>query len=106
MQEKAIHDEIMLGFGFGYLSICDSIITGIKEIRQEIKLNKNIDIPQVHIVDHDYDSEKNKVLLDNNEFIIKIYGEEKARFHCDNIQSSVVIKELKKVFLDNIAQFD
>lgn len=106
MNDKVKHDVIMLGFGHGYLSYAEKIVTGIKELRQEINSTNGFDFPQIHIVDHDYDSEKNKIWLDQNEFVIRIFGIEKARFHCDGIQPDIVVQELKKVILDNITEIN
>ncbi len=106
MQGKVNHDAILLGFGHGYLSISERIVFEAKKMRKEINSINGMDFPRIHIVDHDYDSEKNIVHLKENEFVIKVYGIEKVRCQCDDIQSNNIIRELKKVILENITQFN
>lgn len=106
MQGKIKHDPILLGFGHGYLSIAENIVLEVKQMRKEIQSIHGLDFPIVHIVDHDYDSEGKNVRLKENEFIIKIHGVGKVRWQCDKIQSNHMIRELKKVILENITQLN
>ena len=106
MQDKRTQDPIMLGFGFGYLGICDSIVSRIKQMREKIKEDRGIDIPLVHIVDHDYDAEKNIIWLNENEYIIRVFGEEKERCLCDDIQSNNIVEDFKKVIYENFTRIN
>lgn len=106
MQDKTNHDAILLGFGHGFLGIAEQIVAAAKEMRKEIKTEHDIDFPRIHIIDHDYDSAMNNLPLKENEFIIKIYGVEKVRCQGDGVQVSDLIKELKRVILENLKEFD
>ncbi len=90
------HDAILVGFGHGYLNIAERIVSEAKQLRREINSTHGLDFPRIHIIDHDYDSERNNVQLEENEFVIKVYGAEKVRCQCDEMQSNKIIKELKK----------
>lgn len=105
MECKVERDAILLGFGHGFLKIAEQIVRAAKEMRKEIHAEHNIDFPRIHIVDHDLDAENNNVPLPENEFIIRIHGDEKVRCQCEEIRADQLIAELKKVILENIAQF-
>jgi hypothetical protein len=105
LQEKREHDAILLGFGHGFLCHSEKIVSAAKQLRKEINAVNGVDFPAIHIVDHDYDSERNNVRLRENEFIIKVYGEEKVRCQCDDLQPDQMIDALKRVILENITQF-
>jgi len=106
LQENLKYDEIMLGFGHGYLSVMDSIISEVKQMRNEIISITGLNYPAVHIIDHDYDYERNIVLLEPNEFIIRINYIEKIRRKCDDILINTIIEDFKKVILENISLFN
>jgi type III secretory pathway component EscV len=96
----------MLGFGHGYLGIAEDIINNIKQMRKELYEKRGIEFPKIHIVDHDYDAEKNIESLQQNEFVIRIFGEEKVRAKCDIIQFDTIINKLREVIIENVNQLN
>lgn len=103
-------DAVLLGIGHGYLEISQDLINNIVKMRMGLIEDMNCSIPQIHIVDHDLYACENTVLLEQNEYIgleqneyiIRVFGVEMERKILDNVTENRIVDSLKEIIVKNI----
>jgi len=95
-------EKVFIGFGKDYISLAEDIFSKTKEMRMGLISTMEYEIPRIHIMDHDTSEEIENIRLENNEYVIRIYGVEVARRIFDNVDDHEMIADLKSAITNNI----